>query len=130
MLKDCREDFQGIQGRYSRHNYGSCPHRRIGKTKQYKGRQYGQIIVRFTSWQHCIAVYRSKKESKKYKVWLNFTKRRLKFLNEANELLEAKGKSGDCFAFADANCRLCVKLDGDFHYFGNLNELKTLYRQS
>ena len=46
--------------------------------------------------------------------------------DEANSILEAKEKSDDCFAFADVNCRLCVKLDGEFHYFGNLDELRNL----
>ena len=50
----------------------------------------------------------------------------MKTLDEANSILEAKEKSDDCFAFADVNCRLCVKLDGEFHYFGNLDELRNL----
>ena len=99
---------------------------RIGKTKEYRGKRYRQIIIRFTTWRHRTAVYRARKKSSKYKIWLDLTKRRLKTLDEANSILEAEEKSDDCFAFADVNCRLCVKLDGEFHYFGNLDELRSL----
>ena len=99
---------------------------RIGKTKEYRGKRYRQIIVRFTTWRHRTAVYRARKKSKKYKIWLDLTKRRLKTQDEANSILEAKEKSDDCFVFADVNCRLCVKLDGEFHNFGNLDELRNL----
>ena len=70
-------------------------------------------------------MYRARKKSKKYKIWLALTKRRLKALDEANSILEAKKKSNDYFAFADLNCRLRVKLDGEFHYFGNMHELRS-----
>ena len=99
---------------------------RIGKTKEYRGKRYRQIIVRFTTWRHRTAEYRARKKSKKYKIWLDLNKRRLKALDEANSIFGAKEKSDDCFAFADVNCRLCVKLDGEFHYCGNLDEQTSL----
>ena len=50
----------------------------------------------------------------------------LALLSKDNSILEAKEKSYDYFALADVNCRLCVKLDGEFHCFGTLDELRSL----
>ena len=45
----------------------------------------------------------------------------------ANERL--KGNDNN-FAFADVNCRLCLKLDGEFIYFETENEFLNLIGQS
>ena len=78
------------------------------------------IIVRFTTWRHRSMVYRARKKSKKFKVHLDLTHRKVKLLEKANTWLKDKK---ECFALADINCRPCLYLDGDYEYFNDEYQL-------
>ena len=57
-------------------------------------------------------VHRARKNSKKVKIHLDLTKSNLDLIIRANEKLKENDEN---FAFADVNCRLCLKLDGEFN---------------
>ena len=67
-------------------------------------------------------MYRARKNSKKFNVRLDITKRRLNLIDKANTMLEDDGRN-DCFAFADINCRTCLKLEDGFHFFETEEDL-------
>ena len=67
-------------------------------------------------------MYRARKNSKKFNVRLDITKRRLDFIDKANTMLEDDGRS-DCFAFADINCRTCLELEDGCHFFETEEDL-------
>ena len=100
---------------------------RIGPNKKDPSskRRYRPIIIRFTSWRHRTAVYKARKATNKFQVRLDLTSRRVKLLKKANDVFKAKGKSS-CFALADVNCRLSVKLDDGFHFFQTENDFNDL----
>ena len=80
------------------------------------------MIVRFTTWCHRTAVYRARKNSQKYKIHLDVTRKRLKLIDRANDMLkEIEEVNG--FAFADVNCRTCLKMDDKYHYFESEEDL-------
>ena len=95
---------------------------RIGSviTDPDTGKRYRQIIVRFATWRHRTQVYKARKASKKVKIRLDLTHKRVKLLQKANGLLE---NVNGCFAFADINCRLCLKLNDEYRYFSTETEL-------
>ena len=96
----------------------------IGNIKEEGGKRYRQIIVRFTTWRHRTEVYRARKNSDKYRIRLDLTKEHLKIMGKANDLLKDMGRASEsCYVFSDVNCRMCLKYDGNFQYFGNTNEL-------
>ena len=95
---------------------------RIGKTENKNGKRSRPIIVRFTTWRHRTQVYRVRKNSKKFNVRLDITKRRLNLIDKANTMLEDDERN-DCFAFADINCRTCLKLKDGFHFFETEEDL-------
>ena len=78
------------------------------------GKRYRQIIIRFTTWRHRTQVFNARNVTKKSKIRLDLTHRGVKLLQKANGLL---ANSNDCFAFADINCRLCLKLKDKYRYF-------------
>ena len=94
---------------------------RIGKTTSYNGKKCRQMIVRFTTWRHRTIVYRARKNSRKYRIKLDLTKRRSEILEKANKLLKSSETS---FAFADINCNLCWFNCGTYNYFENVEDLK------
>eukprot|EP00112_Aurelia_sp_Birch-Aquarium-sp1_P025219 Seg8281.1 transcript_id=Seg8281.1/GoldUCD/mRNA.D3Y31 product="hypothetical protein" protein_id=Seg8281.1/GoldUCD/D3Y31 len=100
---------------------------RIGEVKEIRGKRYRQIIVRFTTWRHRTIVYRARRNSDKYKIHLDLTKKKLKLLIKANDLLEEKSL-GYCYAFSDVNCRLCLNLAGKFQHFESEEQLLRLIR--
>ena len=95
---------------------------RIGKVTEKNGRRYRPMIVRFTTWRHRTAVYRARKASQKYKIHLDITKHRLRLMEKAKDLLNETEKRNS-FAFADVNCRMCLKLDDKYHYFETEEDL-------
>ena len=101
---------------------------RIGKEREdtETSKKHRAIIVRFTTWRHKTAVYRARKKCNDYKFRLDLTHRRAKLLEKANEWLKDKSS---CFAMADVNCRLCLKLeDGKFYYFDTEYDLIDLLK--
>ena len=72
-------------------------------------------------------VYRARKNSKKVEIHLDLTKSNLDLIIRANK--RRKGND-DSFVFADVNCRLCLKFDGQFKYFETENEFLNLIGQS
>ena len=100
---------------------------RIGKVSQEKekGKTYQSIIVRFTTWRHRTIVFRARKNTRKVRIKLDLTRKRIKLLEQANEMLD---ETDGFFAMADVNCRLCLKLDDGFHYFETENDLKELLK--
>ena len=77
---------------------------RVGKEIVVKGKRVRSMIVRLTTFRHCTMIFRARKNSTKYKIKLDLTKRRLRLLKKVNEKLEGKS---DSFAFCDINCRPC-----------------------
>ena len=84
------------------------------------GKRYRPIIIRFATWRHRTQVFKARKATKKYKIRPDLTHRRVKLLQKANGLL---ANSNDCFAFADINCRLCLKLKDKYRYFSTETQL-------
>ena len=70
-------------------------------------------------------VYRAHHKDDKYKIRLDLTRKNAKLLSKANDLLEEKSL-GDCYAFSDVNCRLCLNLAGKFQYFESEEQLLKL----
>ena len=95
---------------------------RIGPIKEVpeSDKKVRSIIVRFTTWRHRTAVYSARKKTDKFRISLDLTHQRAKLLKRANELVK---DDDDCYAFADVNCRLCIKYEGNYHYFSDLHEL-------
>ena len=100
---------------------------RIGKVQKSRGKKSQQMIVKFTMWRHRTMVYRARKNAKKVKIHLDLTKSNLDLLIRANERLKGNDEN---FAFADVNCRLCLKLDGEFKYLETEHEFLNLIGQS
>ena len=67
-----------------------------------------QVIVRFSSWKYRTLVYRNRNKSKKVRIKIDLTKRRLELLSYARDIM--KGVEGIEYVFCDVNCRLNVKL--------------------
>ena len=85
---------------------------RIGKSSfhEIKKVKYKTIIFRFNTFRHRTLLYRAKKDikqKKRYKIRLDFTKRRYLILSEANKL--AQDKQNGNFCYADVNCRLKIR---------------------
>ncbi len=57
---------------------------------------------------------------------LDLTKKRLDTVTWLSELLESR-KLG--FVFADVNCRLCARINENFHYFENEEELMEIIQE-
>ena len=94
---------------------------RIGKTKSIDGKKFRQISVSFTTWRHRTTVYQARKKAKNLRFKLDLTRNRFNIIEKANVMLKLKGQ---CFyAFADINCRLCARIDEEFHYFSDMNDL-------
>ena len=87
---------------------------RIGRTKIVNGKSSRQMSVRFTTWRHRTG-------------HLDITERRLSMIGRANYWLRENRKT-NCFAFADVNCRPCLKLEDGFHYFTNEKDLEDLFQ--
>ena len=85
---------------------------RIGNSVVKGGKSYRSIIVRFTTSRHRTAVFRARKNSQNYKIHLDVTKKGLKLIEKANEMIKEPNKK-DCFAFVDVNCRTCLKMGID-----------------
>ena len=100
---------------------------RIGKVSQEaeNGKTYQSIIVRFTTWRHRTFVFRARKDARKVIIKLDLTRKRIKLLEQANDMLD---ETDGFFAMADVNCRLCLKLDDGFHYFETETDLKELLK--
>ena len=82
--------------------------------------------MRLTTWRHSTMIYLARKNTTKYKIRLDLTKKRLNLLNKANELVEGSKNS---FAFCDVNCRPCFFDDGDYKYFESLAEFEELLKK-
>ena len=83
---------------------------RVGKGRIVAGERKRQVIVRFTSFKYRTTVYKKRKEVRRLRVYLDLTRNRKKVLDEINQYLAEK-QMRNCYAFADVNCRLRVKLD-------------------
>ena len=62
---------------------------------------------------------------KRSKIHPDLTTQRLNAIRKMNDSLKAKNMQ-DSFAFADIKCRLCVKLNGEFHYLNDELDFVTL----
>ena len=103
---------------------GACIDRehRIGKKTPGRVRP---IIVRFTILRHSTIVYRKWKDCVNCRITLELTKTRIEILKEAIDLV--KESDHVCYAFADINCSLCVKLTiGSFKFFNTIDDLNNL----
>lgn len=111
---------------------------RVGRTKKEKDGKFSQpIIVRWKDWGARCAFYRArptkrkpfprKSKAKFSAIGLDLTRERRELLETARELV-AKHKDDSCFAFADINCNLAVKLgENNFKYFSTMAELAALF---
>lgn len=100
---------------------------RIGNIHQdsTSGKKYKPIIVKFTTWRQRTMVFRARKKTRKVRVSMDLTKKRIKLLEKANDMLVGVE---NCFAMADVNCRLHVKLDDGFHAFETETDLMELIK--
>lgn len=89
---------------------------RIGKSKTIAGKRCKQVILRLMSFRYRSALYKARKNCKKYRIYLDLTKHRKDLLQKANDYILTSNLE-NCFAFADLNCRLCFKHGDDFTYF-------------
>ena len=99
-----------------------CAHR-IGKVKNYKGKQNRQMIVKLTTWCHRTNIFRARKNNQQNKVRLDLTARRREILQDATKLLNSNMES---FVFADVNCQLCWYNCGLYNYVESLDDLRKL----
>ena len=82
---------------------------RIGKKKEYEGKTYQHVIVRFRSHRSRYAAYKERKKLKNgVKMSPNLTKTRLQVLDESSKLV--RDIDGVDFTFANINGDLCVRL--------------------
>ena len=103
---------------------------RIGKKKQYEGKTYQNVIVRFRSHRSRYAAYKERQKLKGgVKMSPNLTKHRLQVLHESSQLVNDAG--GIDFTFANINGDLCVRLT-DAHNgrnvftFSSIENLRTI----
>ena len=87
---------------------------RVGKDIKVNGKEVSQIVIRLTTWRLRTMIYKAWKNSSRYKIKLDLTKRCRELLKKANEVLDKRNNS---FAFADINCHICLFQNGDYHYF-------------
>ena len=99
---------------------------RVGKEIVVKGKRVRSMIVRLTTFRHRTMIFRARKNSDKYKIKLDLTKRRLTLLKNVNKKLEEKS---DSFAFCDLNCRPCWYDRGNYRYFNDENSFDKLLRK-
>ena len=98
-----------------------CKPEELTSSHQQMLEAISQILDRkFATWRHRTQVFKARKATKKYKIRPDLTHRRVKLLQKANGLL---ANSNDCFAFADINCRLCLKLKDKYRYFSTETQL-------
>ena len=70
----------------------------------HTGKRYRKIIIRSGIWRHRTQLFKPRNVTKKFKIQLELTHRRVKLLQNTN----GDSNSNDCFAFAAINCRLCL----------------------
>ena len=99
---------------------------RISRPRIVQGKRVHQVIVRFTTWRHRTLVYRARKNCAKYKIKLDLTKKKVETIEKISEFLTRK-KLG--FAFADVNCRLCVKTGEEFHHIYSEDDMHDIMRE-
>ena len=102
---------------------------RVGKPKvDQKGHKQQAIIVRFRTFRERTLVYKARKSIKerlKYGISLDLTKRRLKLLNEARDMVE--DIPGIKFAYTDINCQTRIFTNTNKHIiFNSLEELENI----
>ena len=105
---------------------------RIGKVTNHKdGKNPSQaIILKFRPWKQREEIYRARKSLKNgQRIGLDLTTRRVKLLSYATEKI--KGKPDIKFAFADINCRLCLRMKNDsVRYCNKYEDLENLLQCS
>ena len=89
---------------------------RIGKVRMVHGVKRQQTILKFNTFHDRTRLYKARKYAPNYRIYLDLTKPRKALLDDANKWIKER-RLANCYAFADVNCRLCVKLDREFHYF-------------
>ena len=68
-------------------------------------------------------VYRAQKQSSKYNIKLDLTRKRREVIKKANDSLVRGDKS---FVFAVINCNTCWFKNGEFLFFKDLDEFEKL----
>lgn len=98
----------------------------VGTKKLCSGIKYQQMIVKFHSFHVHTNIYRARKSLKDPRIYLVLTKTCKQILDSANKYIKKKNAS-NCFALAEIKCRLCAKVNNDFHYFGSYEEFITIF---
>ena len=98
----------------------------VGKEIVVKGKRVRSMIVRLTTFRYRTMIFRARKNSTKYKIKLDLTKRRLHLLKTVNEKLEGKP---DSFTLCDINCRPCWYDQGNYRYFSDETSFEKLRRK-
>jgi hypothetical protein len=94
---------------------------RIGQGRIVAGQRCRQVIVRFSTFRHRTLLFKARKKIPKYRIYLDLTKERKSLVDEVNGYIEQNGlKNG--YAFADINCRICVKFDNQFSYITTFDD--------
>jgi hypothetical protein len=99
---------------------------RIGKGRVVAGKQTRQVIVKFANFRSRTSLYRARKAAHRYKIYLDLTRNRKKTMDDINRYL-SENQSRNCYAFADINCRLTVKLSSGFHHVRSFEEFLRLF---
>jgi uncharacterized coiled-coil protein SlyX len=102
---------------------------RIGKGRVIAGKRCRQVIVRFSTFRHRTMLYQARIRTKNHRIYLDLTKHRKQVLDEINTTIASK-EIPDCYAFADVNCHLCVKLGSQFHFIGTHQDFLGLLSDS
>ena len=99
---------------------------RVGKIlEDENGVKKQAMIVKFTTWSHRTRLYRSRKNLRNTKVFLDLTQTRFKLL----KMCQNKVKDNPLvnFVFVDVNCTLCVKLtNGRYEHFSNEKQFNAI----
>ena len=84
---------------------------RIGLRTTKDGVTHQAVIIKLSSWEQRVSIYRARKKLKDYKVvLLDLTPRRAALLSDAKKII--KDHSNIKYAFADINCRLGLRFTG------------------
>ena len=91
---------------------------RIGSKKDKKQ----AIIVKFTTFRHCTLLFRARRKLKDgAKLHVDLSKKRFKFLLDAQKYVENVGEVQ--FVYADVNCNLKVKFrNNEETFFTSMQE--------
>ena len=99
---------------------------RIGRRTTKDGVIHQAVIIKLWSWDHCVSIFRARKNLKdSLVILLDLTPRRAALLSDAKKII--KDYSDVKYAFADINCRLGLRFTGgELRFFSCQEEFQAL----